>query len=231
VAQPWYGRKEAGLWAPEDLLPTAVERRCCQDQRDEIEPKGLGVLESVELEGGETDGGLVASRRSITLNVQVLLELARRIGPQAAKLIVKWAPTLLDRRNRQLLEQVGSYLKRGAMAKKGRSRSERLRRTLKVVQEQAHELAQRQSDDEARSHQARQWIEKADSLLGALALLKVRNGSQRRTETRRIGEEADALFAAVMEATMSWDSPRPTAEELQGVRDGRGQIYRMSEPR
>jgi hypothetical protein len=149
------------------------------------------------------------------MNFSALIVLARRIGPQALRMILKWGPVLFDKGNRQRLEQVSKYLKSAWTAQQGRSKSQRLRRTLKVIIAQAHELEQRHSDSEAYAQRARQWGGEANALLGAVELLAVRSGAQRRAELKRIGQNVDALFAAVMEATMTWTSPRTKADEGQ----------------
>jgi hypothetical protein len=135
------------------------------------------------------------------MNPAVLLRLAREIGPQMVKLILKWAPVLFDKNNRKLLDQVWEFLKKAAQAQKGRTKGERLRRTLVVVQARAAEIEQRAETDVARER-AERWQHDAKALLGALALLEVRQGRQRRADRQRISAEVDRLFAAVMEATL-----------------------------
>lgn len=143
------------------------------------------------------------------MNLSALIALARKIGPQMVKFVIKWAPILLDKNNQRLTKQAQDLISRLAKAQKARSKKERLRLTLGVVKEQAQKL-QSSAEDEAAQEQAALWVRQADSLLGALSLLNVRTGRQHRAGVKRISQEADALFAAVMEATMT---ARPISED------------------
>lgn len=160
------------------------------------------------------------------MNLAVLLRLAREIGPLAVKLILKWAPMLFDKNNKKVLEQVWDLLKKFAAAQKARTKTERLRKTLGVVQDRAREIEHGSASD-ARKEQAQHWRRQADSLLGALALLEVRKGPQRRADIKRISEKVDVLFSAVMEATMTTDPPADAADHLNGTSRRQEQTQRV----
>lgn len=161
------------------------------------------------------------------MNLAVLLRVAREIGPQVFKLILKWAPVLFDKNNKKLLDQVWDLLRKGAAAQRARSKTERLRSTLAVVKDRAREIEQGSASD-ARKEQAQLWRRQADSLSGALALLEVRKGPQRRADVKRISEQVDLLFAAVMEATMTTDPPAHTGDHLNGTSRRQEQGHRVS---
>jgi len=128
-----------------------------------------------------------------------LLPLALRVGPQTVRLLRELGPGIVN--NPELAKLSRELFERVRTAQRGRSRLERLRRTVEAVRVQATKL-EAVTDDPANKAETARWVSHADSLLGAIDLLAVRTGARRRADLELLQQEADGLFAAVLEASV-----------------------------
>lgn len=131
----------------------------------------------------------------------MVLRTATRLGP----LVYAGVKTVavLMRENPELARYGQDLLDRFGRARSGRSRTERLRRSVALLRSQAEtRLAEAREPDE--TLQAERWLAQAARLDDAIDLIAIRRGRQRSRDAAAVEERVEELFADIFTATVRY---------------------------
>lgn len=129
----------------------------------------------------------------------VLAQMAQRVGPGALQAVKALGPVIAA--NPDALRQARELLDRAVAAQRSRTSDERLRRSVALLRQEALRL-EAEAVEPGDKERAAEWLRRTDGLAGAIALLEVHRGAQRRADVARLRRRVDVLFAEVFTAAV-----------------------------